>query len=115
MKGIPVPLLDRSSRVSKRYDQKHLTASESSWKPSCSFHCVMAYSNNSMSRNRDRGDSRAELFQTLEFKESRKRSLWMSVVVHGVLLSVLLAIPLIFTETMKVKFSTVEIVPPMPK
>jgi TonB family protein len=75
----------------------------------------MAYSYNSMSRNRDRGDSRVELFKTLEFKESRKRSLWMSVVVHGVLLSVLLAIPLIFTETMKVKFNTTEIVPPMPK
>src|SRR5215467_6582349 len=75
----------------------------------------MAYSYNSMTRDRDRGDSRAELFKTLEFKESRKRSLWVSVVVHGVLLSVLLAIPLIFTETMKVKFNTVEIVPPMPK
>jgi TonB family protein len=75
----------------------------------------MAYSYNSMSRDRDRDDSRVELFKTLEFKESRKRSLWMSVVVHGVLLSVLLAIPLIFTETMKVKFNTTEIVPPMPK
>jgi TonB family protein len=75
----------------------------------------MAYSYNSMPRDRDRDDSRVELFKTLEFKESRKRSLWMSVVVHGVLLSVLLAIPLIFTETMKVKFNTTEIVPPMPK
>src|SRR5215471_5399327 len=75
----------------------------------------MAYSYNSMPRDRDRADSRSELFQTLEFKESRKRSLWMSVVVHGVLLSVLLAIPLIFTDTIKVRFNTTLIAPPMPK
>jgi TonB family protein len=75
----------------------------------------MTNSYNSTPRDRDRDDSRAGLFKSLEFKESRKRSLWMSVVVHGVLLSVLLAIPLIFTETMKVKFNTTEIVPPMPK
>src|SRR5438093_5548025 len=58
---------------------------------------------------------RPELFKTLEFTESRKRSLWMSVVVHGVLLSVLLAIPLIFTDTLKVKFNTILIAPSMPK
>jgi TonB family protein len=75
----------------------------------------MAYSYNSMPRDRDREDSRQELFKTLEFKESRKRSLWMSVVVHGVLLSVLLAIPLIFTDTIKVRFDTTLIAPPMPK
>jgi len=58
---------------------------------------------------------RPEFFKTLEFKESRKRSLGMSVVVHGVLLSVLLAIPLIFTDTIKVKFNTVLIAPFIPK
>lgn len=39
----------------------------------------------------------------------------MSVAVHGVLLSVLLLIPLIFTETMKPRFNTVLLAPPMPK
>jgi TonB family protein len=56
-----------------------------------------------------------ELFKTLEFVESRKRSLWMSVAVHGVVLSVLLAIPLIFTDRLKVKFNIILIAPPMPK
>lgn len=75
----------------------------------------MTNSYNFMPRDRDRDDSRAGLFKSLEFKESRKRSLWVSVAVHGVLLSVLLAIPLIFTETIKVRFDTTQIVPPMPK
>ncbi|HEY2384845.1 MAG TPA: energy transducer TonB [Terriglobia bacterium] len=39
----------------------------------------------------------------------------MSVAVHGVLLSVLLLIPLIFTETMKARYTTVQLAPPIPK
>jgi TonB family protein len=75
----------------------------------------MAYSYDFTPRDRDRGDSRAELFQALEFKGSRKRSVCMSVLVHGVLLSVLLVIPLLFTDTIKMKFDTVLLAPPMPK
>jgi TonB family protein len=39
----------------------------------------------------------------------------MSVVVHAVLLSVLLLIPLLFTDTIKTRFNTVLLAPPMPK
>ncbi len=39
----------------------------------------------------------------------------MSLAVHGVLLTVLLVIPLIFNETIKVHFDTVLIAPPMPE
>ena len=55
-------------------------------------------------QERDRDDSRGELFTTLEFKESRHRSLWVSVAVHGLLLSLLLVIPLLFTDTIKVRY-----------
>jgi len=75
----------------------------------------MAYSYDFTLQDRGQGDSRAELFKTLEFKESRKRSLCMSVAVHGVLLSVLLLIPLLFTDTIKTTFSTVPLAPPVPK
>jgi TonB family protein len=75
----------------------------------------MAYSYDFKPRERSRDDSRAELFSSLEFKESRKRSLWMSLVVHGALLSILLAIPLIFTDSIKVRFDSVLILPPMPE
>jgi TonB family protein len=65
---------------------------------------------------RDRDDSPVQLFKSLEFKESRKRSLGLSVGIHGVLLSVLLLIPLLFTETMRTRFdSAVLLAPPMPK
>ena len=39
----------------------------------------------------------------------------MSVAVHGALLSVLLLIPLLFTDTIKTTFNTVLLAPPMPK
>jgi len=55
------------------------------------------------------------MFSSLEFNESRKRSVWMSIAVHGVLLTVLLVIPLIFTEAIKVHFDTVLIAPPPPE
>jgi TonB family protein len=55
-----------------------------------------------------------ELFVSLEFKESRQRSVFMSVVVHGVILSVLLIIPLLFTDAIKLRYDTVLIAPPPP-
>jgi TonB family protein len=55
------------------------------------------------------------MFRSLEFHESRKRSVWVSVAVHGVLLTVLLVVPLIFHEAIKVHFDTVLIAPPMPE
>jgi len=55
------------------------------------------------------------MFRSLEFHASRKKSVSMSLVIHAVLLTILLAIPLIFTEAMRVHFNTVMIAPPMPK
>jgi len=72
----------------------------------------MAHSYDHTPRDRERRDSRYELFRPIEFKESRKRSVWMSVAVHSVLLTVLLLIPLIFTEAIKIKYDTVLIAPP---
>jgi TonB family protein len=74
----------------------------------------MAHSDNFSPRDRDRHDSNDELFRTIEFKESRHRSLWMSLSVHGVLLTVLLLVPLIFTDAIKIKYYTVLIAPPPP-
>jgi len=55
------------------------------------------------------------MFRSLEFHASRKKSVSMSLVIHAVLLTILLVIPLIFTEAMRVHFTTVMIAPPMPK
>src|SRR5262245_48960039 len=68
---------------------------------------VMPYSDKFAPRDGD-------LFRSLEFKDSRQRSVVMSVVVHGVILSVLLIIPLLFTEAIKLHFDTVLIAPPPP-
>jgi TonB family protein len=56
-----------------------------------------------------------EMFQSIEFKASRQRSLAMSLVVHGVLVSVVLLIPLLFTEAIKIRYDTVLIAPPPPE
>src|SRR5262245_51874619 len=74
----------------------------------------MAHSDNLSPRDRDRYDSDDELFRTIDFKESRHRSLWMSIGVHGALLTVLLLVPLIFTDAIKIKYYTVLIAPPPP-
>jgi TonB family protein len=77
----------------------------------------MAYSNDFATRSRPEGDPHQTLFQSLEFKESRHRSLWMSLCVHGGLLTVLLLIPLIFTDAIKLRYDDVVLLapPPMPK
>jgi TonB family protein len=75
----------------------------------------MPYSYNFPSGSQDRGESHQELFKSLEFKESRQRSLLMSIVVHFVLVSLLLLIPLVFTEAIKLKYDTVLLTPPPPQ
>ena len=116
MKGTVVPFSNKSEPVVNRHESRQLSLPQTAWKESCNFQDVMANSYNFALRDRDHRDSRLELFKSLEFKESRKRSVWMSIAIHGVLLSVLLLIPLIFTETMRTKFdSTVLLAPPMPK
>src|SRR5262245_59476728 len=64
-------------------------------------------------RSLDPGEdpSGLEMFKSLEFKASRKRSVYMSLAVHGVLLMILLAIPLIFTDKMKIKYDMVLLAP----
>jgi len=74
----------------------------------------MPYSYN-LTTDRDRDDSYNGFVTLLEFKGSRQRSVWMSVVVHGVLLSALLLIPLLFTDAIKLKYDTVLIAPPPPE
>jgi TonB family protein len=71
----------------------------------------MAHSYNFTSLDPGEDASGPEMFKPLEFKETRKRSVSMSLAVHGVLLMVLLAIPLIFTETMKIRYDTVLLAP----
>jgi TonB family protein len=56
-----------------------------------------------------------QMFQSLEFHASRKQSVWVSIGVHGVLLTVLLVIPLIFHDAIRIHFDSVLIAPPMPK
>jgi TonB family protein len=55
------------------------------------------------------------MFRSLEFHQSRKRSVSMSVGVHAVLLALLLVIPLIFTDKIRVHFDTVLMAPPPPE
>jgi TonB family protein len=54
------------------------------------------------------------LFQPLEHVDSRGRAFWTSVGFHVVMLLVLLAVPMIFTETLKVKYDVVLVAPPPP-
>src|SRR4051812_40716085 len=89
MRGTMVPLRNDRDSSLNHLNSKHLTPTDPTWKPSCNFESVMAYSYDYKLRDRDRDDTH-ELFKSLEFKESRNRSVWMSVAVHGALLSILL-------------------------
>ena len=101
-----MPLIDDADRVSDQRYTKGL--------PSRTLlEVAIAHSHYFARRDCDQDGSRAELFKPLEFKESRKRSLWMSLAVHGALLSVLLLIPLIFTDAIKIKYDAVLIAPPL--
>ena len=75
----------------------------------------MAHSYNFTPGDRDAGGQATQLFKSLEFTESRQRSLWMSIAVHGTLLAGLLLVPLIFTEAIKLRYDTVLLSPPPPK
>ncbi len=55
------------------------------------------------------------MFRSLQFNESRKRSVSVSIVIHTVLLSILLLIPLVFTDAIRIHFDTVLVAPPMPQ
>jgi TonB family protein len=57
------------------------------------------------------------MFTSLELREPRKNAFWTSVGVHAVLLTVLLLVPLVFTDTLKLRpYDLVVIVaPPQPK
>jgi TonB family protein len=56
-----------------------------------------------------------ELFRSLEHTASRGTAFSTSVVFHIVLIVVLVLIPLIFTETIRVKYDVVLIAPPLPR
>ncbi len=66
-------------------------------------------------RNPSAGSTQPELFRSLEQTASRGTAFSTSVVVHIVLITVLVLIPLIFTETMKVKYDVVLLEPPLPE
>ena len=52
-------------------------------------------------------------FESLEFKKPRTRVFWASVGIHAVLLSVAVLLPLIFTDTLRIRsYDIVSIVPP---
>src|SRR6516164_4143893 len=97
-------MFHKRERFPNRYDSRQLPLPHVGWKESCILSGVMANSYKFTPSERDRDDSPDQLFKSLEFKESRKRSLGLSVGIHGVLLSVLLLIPLLFTETMRTRF-----------
>ena len=75
----------------------------------------MERTNKSSPRDSGVSVSPDNMFRSLEFHQSRKQSVWMSIAVHGVLLALLLVIPLVFTETIRVHFDSVLLAPPPPE
>jgi TonB family protein len=95
-------------------EQKPLSGFGSGWKVPCTLEVVMAHSYKSTSGDQP-GVSGKQMFQTLEFKGSRQRTFWASVGFHGVMLTVLVILPLLFTGTIKIKYDTVLLAPPPPE
>ena len=66
-------------------------------------------------RNPSARSTQHELFSSLEHTDPRGTAFSTSVVVHIILITVLVLLPLIFTETMKLKYDVLLIAPPMPQ
>jgi hypothetical protein len=66
-------------------------------------------------RNPSARSTQQELFRSLEHRDPRGTAFSTSVVVHIILITVLVLLPLIFTETMKLKYDVVLIAPPIPQ
>ena len=60
----------------------------------------------------DLSTSVSGLFQSLEFADTRTSSFSTSLIFHAGLLLVLLTVPMMFTEKLKVRFDTVPLAPP---
>src|SRR5690349_14381222 len=78
------------------------------WQTRCSSPDVMEKSYNNPV------PTKPAMFASLEFEENRGRSLWTSILVHGFLLTVLLAVPLFLTEQLKLKHNDVWMLAPPP-
>jgi TonB family protein len=59
--------------------------------------------------------ARAEIFRTLEASGSRKSAFGLSLAVHIVLVVMVLAVPLFFTQTLQVRYHAVLLAPPPPE
>jgi TonB family protein len=57
----------------------------------------------------------AEFFHTLDDLGGPRRALWASVGLHAAILIVLLLVPLIYTESIKVKYNVFLLAPPAPR
>jgi TonB family protein len=84
--------------------------------------CVIRVFKNAMTSSDKRAAGESDpnilshgLFKTLDFTESRKGFFGTSVAAHAALLCILLVIPLVYTDTIKVKFDVVLIAPRLPK
>jgi TonB family protein len=72
--------------------------------------------NSDRSLPRDSVEKSGELFKSLEFNDSRTTRFWTSLGVHGVLLTILLIVPLIFTDTIRaVRYDLTFLAPPPPR
>ncbi len=56
-----------------------------------------------------------EIFQCLDHPDSRRDAFGVSLIVHAVLITVLVIVPLFFTDSLKLSYNVVTLAPPMPK
>src|SRR6478609_9770810 len=56
-----------------------------------------------------------EIFQCLDHPDSRRDAFGVSLIVHAVIVTVLVIIPLFFTDSLKLSYNVVTLAPPMPK
>jgi hypothetical protein len=94
-------------------DHKPLATSGPGWQQPCTLQGIMAHSHITP-RDRERVAD-GQMFQSLEFKQSRQKTFWASVGFHGVLVTVLIILPLLFHDTIKLRYNTTLLAPPPPE
>ena len=100
---------------SKSPDKKPLPASNSAASKQCTGETISTHGQETLSDLRPPAGATAEFFHTLDDWAGPRRALWASAVLHVTMLIVLLLLPLIYTESIKVKYNAILLAPPAPE
>jgi TonB family protein len=112
--GRRVPSIFNFVSRSKSSDKKSLPASNSAASKQWTGETISTHGQETLQDLKPPAGATAEFFHTLDDWAGPRRSLWVSAGLHVTTLIVLLLVPLIYTESIKLKYNAILLAPPAP-